>query len=161
MSFGSEYRTPTKINMNKVAKQTHDILGQFIKKYKGQYAMNMNMYCQRSHANNADAIGNPPKVQYMIKELQNKYIIAHADKAASNLVIMCPKYYVENICNAICVRIDNNNAVRIQGNDVYKPTTHTRMSHSWPGLSNNNHTILLVLFRMVLEVWYCMVMVSF
>ena len=38
---------------------------------------------------------------------------------------MCPKYYVENMSNEMGVQIDDNNAVRIQGTDVYKPTTHT------------------------------------
>jgi len=135
MGYGSKYRIPADVDPVKVLEQTDAILAQFITKYKGAHRNSLDAFCERfrgiintritrlTAANQTRLVS--PKIHYMIKNLQRRYIIAPADKASNNLVILCKRYYLLAMCQEMGVHVDHTGKVRIEGNDVYKPTTHT------------------------------------
>jgi len=135
MGYGSKYRIPVEVDFAKVLEQTDSILRQFITKYKGEYRDALNSYCTRFRdiidtriTRLTDGTENyviAPKIHYMIKNLQRKFIIAPADKASNNLVVICKKYYLQAMCQEMGVRVDNTGLVHVDGNDVYEPSKHT------------------------------------
>ena len=135
MGYGSKYRIPVEVDLDKVAEQTHSILAQFIKKYKGAYRCNLNAYCEqfrriidnrinRYHSATSNFLA-PSKITSIARTLQQNYVIAPADKASNNLVIICKKFYLMTMCREMGVDIDRNGNITVTGNDVYEPTTHT------------------------------------
>jgi len=135
MGYGSKYRIPVEVNIDNVVEQTNELLSQFIRKYKGEHKHNLNAYCERYRFIIDDRISRykashlsgtiTPRVHSMIKRLQHKYIIAPADKASNNLVIMCKKYYLQAMCDEMGMHVDTAGRIRVEGNDVYEPTAHT------------------------------------
>lgn len=140
MGYGAKYRTPVPIDTVEVQRQTEEILIQFINKYKGDFRPNLPDFCgqfrymieqriERLKNKNCAIFDNQlPDLQEKIRVLQRKYIIAPADKAANNLVILCPKYYVQAVGNEMGVKMNSAGNIEINGNDVYKPTAHTHAS---------------------------------
>ena len=52
-------------------------------------------------------------------QIHMDYVVAPADKAANNFIIICKKYYLQTMCKemGVLMNMDNWN---IEGNDTYK-----------------------------------------
>ena len=58
-----------------------------------------------------------------LKELHKHFIVTVIDKASNNLVLICPKLYLQVICSELGI---NTQTWNVKGNDIYKPTTESR-----------------------------------
>ena len=55
-----------------------------------------------------------------LEELQKEYVLVPADKAGSNIIIVCKKYYVEVVLNELKDGICNQNAYELV--DIHVPS---------------------------------------
>ena len=55
-----------------------------------------------------------------IRQLQRRFVIAPADKAAGNYIFICKKYYLLAICKELGVNVNGSNISAV-GNATYKP----------------------------------------
>ncbi len=56
-----------------------------------------------------------------LKSLQKDFVIAPADKASGNFIIICKKYFVETLCTEMGVMKDQTGKFIAVGNTVYQP----------------------------------------
>lgn len=62
-----------------------------------------------------------------LKQLQNRFIITPADKAANNYIFTCTKYYVLRFCQELGIRCSGQTLI-CSGNDTYQVTSETEAS---------------------------------
>ena len=57
-----------------------------------------------------------PDVKNTLRKLHSSYVLVPADKAASNVIVMCKKYYIHTLVEKLGINNPNNN------NLMYTPT---------------------------------------
>ena len=60
-----------------------------------------------------------------LKTLQNEFVIAPADKAANNFIIICKKFYLQTVCNELGIT-KVNGALVCKGNNVYEASNKSK-----------------------------------
>ena len=132
MRYGAKYRIPVNMDWVAVRTQCTEIINQFLRKYKGQYRDNLVLFIEKAysiidnrirwHQNNEQRTKPTINYEHKIRKLQKTFIIVPADKAANNLVVLCPKHYVMDMCQEMGVSINVQGLLEFKGNSVYKPT---------------------------------------
>lgn len=135
MKYGAKYRIPAEIDYKAVRTECNNIITQFTRKYKGVFPHKIQDFCSKAneildnridyHSSNIRRTKRMPNYERKIRKLQKEYVITPADKAANNLVVMCPKFYIADMCKEMGVTLDIDNNIEYKGNDVYVPTNET------------------------------------
>ena len=139
-SFGTKYRIPRKMNWNDVQdacrKGLIDFKQKLVKKFKLDmqkldaleikalelinkriaFYKKLQFCCDKDSANVTDMRIFISE----IKKLQDKYIIAPADKANNNYIFICKKYYLQVMCKEMGIELVQGINWEIKGNEVYK-----------------------------------------
>jgi len=105
--------------------------------------------CQ-DNSDNIDNVRIVPKLLRFLRTLQNKYVIAPADKATGNYIFICKSYYISLICHELGITF-NNNLATVTGNEVYRPVNldfdtihnrHTSITKSFGLQINDDNKVL-------------------
>ena len=66
-------------------------------------------------------------IKRQLRDVHNKYVIAAADKAANNYVIICKKYFITIMCKELGIQY-NSDGLKCDGNQVYHPADNDHKS---------------------------------
>jgi hypothetical protein len=134
---GTKYRTQTTTDWEQLKTDFHESLNQFVSRLQRRTKIHflafhfyrsaiIRLFHSRLLAceENSDDKDNSIQMNRLgmqLRLLQNKYVIAPADKASGNYIFICKSYYISVICKELGITL-NNGRVTILGNEVYQPS---------------------------------------
>ena len=136
MSFGAKFREPVSQDPNHIKNYINTSIDHFITSKAGKYRVGqdsfrawgdkvkqvvsnrINYYVSHKPYvfDKSTSIFKDPEVASYVKDLHNKYIIVVADKASSNFVIICKKFYTQVLMAELGIDMQSFSCV---GNTTY------------------------------------------
>ncbi len=138
--FGAKYRIPEAINWTDVHDACEQSFRQLMEKLTKKFAVppadlepcfnrcmqlaQSRIRFQQNHAvpsENYNGIEMGVAQWKCLRMLKKQFVIAPADKATSNFIFVCKKFYIETLCKELGIRQMADGTWAAAGNEVYRP----------------------------------------